>query len=165
MLAIFVCFIGAFFGTPPTTIDHRIFAANGGPMERRLLGDLMKSYNKLERPVLLKVSINSKYFLMHHCVFLWESYYLLISFPLDLTEIIESLGVKAFRESTGNGNQKIINAYFAAMVVPMFCYQVICRISSRFPIIMKNRWQMNRTQYNWSLGLHCSRSSTWWVLL
>jgi len=25
--------------------------ANGGPMERRLLGDLMKSYNKLERPV------------------------------------------------------------------------------------------------------------------
>ena len=69
-LAIFVCFIGAFFGTPPTTIDHRIFAANGGPMERRLLGDLMKSYNKLERPVLLKVSINSKYFLMHHCVFL-----------------------------------------------------------------------------------------------
>ena len=62
-------FLDTFYIVGPTTIDHRIFAANGGPMERRLLGDLMKSYNKLERPVLLKVSINSKYLLMHHCVF------------------------------------------------------------------------------------------------
>ena len=42
-----------------------------------------------------------------------------------MTEIIESLGVKAFRESTGNGNQKISDAYFAAMV--------FCLISSHSP--------------------------------
>ena len=60
--------------------------------------------------------------------FLWKSYYLSISFLLDLTEIIESLGVKAFRESTGNGNQKISDAYFAAMVVSLFCL-----ISSHLP--------------------------------
>ena len=45
-----------------------------------------------------------------------------------MTEIIESLGVKAFRESTGNGNQKISDAYFAAMVVSLFCL-----ISSHLP--------------------------------
>ena len=53
-----------------------------------------------------------------------------------MTEIIESLGEKAFRESTGNGNQKISDAYFAAMVVSLFCL-----ISSHLP-------NLNLVSYN-----------------
>ena len=102
-----------FFGTPPTTIDHRAHLCS----ERGTDGKAVAG-----RPdeILQQARETGKcLYILNICwcitVFWWESYYLFISFPLDLTEIIESLGVKAFRESTGNGNQKISDAYFAAM--------------------------------------------------
>ena len=112
-----------FFGTPPTTIDHRAHLCS----ERGTDGKAVAG-----RPdeILQQARETGKcLYILNICwcitVFWWESYYLFISFPLDLTEIIESLGVKAFRESTGNGNQKICDEYFAAMV--------FCLISSHSP--------------------------------
>ena len=69
-----------------------------------------------------------------------------------MTEIIESLGVKAFRESTGNGNQKICDEYFAAMV---FC--LISSHSPNFKSVSHNEKQVanesNAIQLKFGLAL------------